>query len=70
LDRQISWIAAPAGTGKSHLLQQIADQFSGHVISLQIEEADADPGRFFHRLTRSASKAADVGVCPPSVRKI
>jgi hypothetical protein len=56
-NRPISWVTAPAGSGKSHLLQQIADEHRGPVVALRIEAGDADPGRFFQRLAGTVRKA-------------
>jgi len=64
LERQISWITAPAGTGKSHLVRQVAADFVGTAVLLQIEEGDDDPGRFFHRLARAVMKTRGAGSLP------
>jgi ATP/maltotriose-dependent transcriptional regulator MalT len=65
LDRQMIWITAPAGAGKSQLLQQLADGFAGVSIAMTIEEDDNDAGRLFNRLA-TAAKLAWPSSSPPT----
>src|SRR5262252_6719213 len=64
-NRPISWITAPAGSGKSHVVQQMVDRHSGPTVVVRLDEGDADPGRFFRRLAGAVRKAHP-GFAPPA----
>lgn len=61
--RPVTWIAAPAGSGKTTLVASYLKARRLPVLWYRLDESDADPSSFFHFLSLSAKSVA------PSFRK-
>ena len=60
-NRHICWISAPAGTGKSQLLRQIAKHYAGPTAVVDINGGECDPGQFFQTLAGAVANLDGTG---------
>ena len=62
--RPVTWIAAPAGLGKTTLVASYLKTRRLPVLWYRLDESDADPSSFFHFLSLSAKSLAPRGLTP------